>query len=90
MVTAGVIRKIPLQRRSAELRLEQVDLVQKENDASSHEPSGVDNGVEEDEALYHAILCVCKLNCGQVSGKYPPDCSLRVRLGRTRSEQRRK
>ena len=63
MVTASIVREISLQRRTAELRLEQVDLIQEENDAGSHEPSRVDDRVEEDKALYHAILSVCKFNC---------------------------
>lgn len=56
VVAAGVVWEVLVERGAAELLTEEVDLVEEEDDGGAHEPARVDDGVEEDEGLHHAVL----------------------------------
>lgn len=56
VVSTRVVGEVVDQGRSAELLLEQIDLVEEEDDARPHEPPRVDHRVEEDETLHHSVL----------------------------------
>lgn len=56
IIAARVIWKVVAERRSRELRLEQIDLVQEEDDAGPHEPPAIYYRVEQHQAFHHAIL----------------------------------
>ncbi len=47
IVATRVIREVVSQWRPTQLLFEEIDLVEEQNYAGSHEPSGVDNRVEE-------------------------------------------
>ena len=56
IVTTRVVGKVIAQGRTAELLPEQIYLVEKQDDARPHEPPGIDDRVEEHQALHHSIL----------------------------------
>jgi len=56
VVAARVVRKIVDQGRLAQFLAEEIDLVQEQDDACPHEPARVDDRVEQDETLHHAVL----------------------------------
>ena len=56
VVTTGVLGKMFPQGGFGEFGSEQVDLVEEEHDGGAHEPTAVDDTVEEDERFHHAIL----------------------------------
>ena len=46
VISSRVVRKVVAKWRAAELLLEDIDLVEKENNTRAHEPPRVDDGVE--------------------------------------------
>ncbi len=56
VVSARVVWKVVGERRTTELLLEKIDLVQEQDYAGPHEPPRVDNGIEEHQALHHSVL----------------------------------
>lgn len=56
IVAAGVVREILAQRRSPEFLPKQVDFIQEQDDACSHEPAGVDNRIKQNQTLHHSVL----------------------------------
>lgn len=56
IIASRVIREVIAQGRPSEFLFEEIDFVQEEDDAGSHEPPGVDDGIEKHQALHHPIL----------------------------------
>jgi hypothetical protein len=73
IVAARVVGEVVAQWGSRKLRFKEIDLVEEQDDAGSHEPSTVDDRVEEYQTLHHAILearvsrgtaeSFCRLTC---------------------------
>lgn len=56
VVAAGIVGKIMAERRAREFLSEEIDFVEEKDDAGSQEPSGIDNRIEEYQALHHSVL----------------------------------
>lgn len=56
IVAARIIRKIISQRRPAQFLFEQVNFVEKEDNAGAHEPARIHNRVEQDKTFHHSVL----------------------------------
>ena len=56
IVAARVVLEVVAQWRPAELLLENVDFVEKQDDAGAHKPPRVDDRVKEQQTLHHAVL----------------------------------
>jgi hypothetical protein len=56
IVSSRVIRKVRGERRAGQFLLKNVNLVEEQDDARSHEPSRVDNRVKEEQTFHHTVL----------------------------------
>lgn len=63
IIATRVIWEVVAQWGAGELLPEQVDLVQEQNDTRPHEPSRIDDRVEENQAFHHSVLRHCQLRC---------------------------
>lgn len=56
IVAAGIVWEVVDQWGAAKLLLEQIDLIEEQDDAGSHEPSRVHHRIEKYQTFHHAIL----------------------------------
>lgn len=56
IVATGIIGEIISQRRPAQFLLEQINFVEKEDNAGAHEPPRIHNRVEQDKTFHHSVL----------------------------------
>ena len=47
IISTRVVREVVAQRRAAKLLLEKIDLVEEEDDTGAHEPSRIDDRIEQ-------------------------------------------
>lgn len=56
IIATRVVGEVVAERRSCELELEEIDLVQEQNDTGPHEPPRIDHRVKQDQTFHHSIL----------------------------------
>jgi hypothetical protein len=54
-----IVGEVIAQRRASQFLLEDVDLVEEQDNTGPHKPPRVDNGIEQEQTLHHAVLRVC-------------------------------
>lgn len=56
IVASGIVGEIVAQRRATEFLPEQINLVEEEDDTRAHEPSRIDDRVEQHQTFHHTVL----------------------------------